>query len=263
VSEPLRVERPEPGVVVLTLAVPTRRNAMTEELTAAWGQAIAELSSDDSVRAVVVTGEGRAFCAGGDLSWLDAGDDGENIPIRLRDKMFPFYRTWLSVRDLEVPVLAAVNGAAIGAGLCLALACDLRYAVPEARFGMPFTKLGMHPGMATTFLLPEAVGLPRARELLYTGRIVDAAEAAAIGLVNAVVPAEGLLEEVVAVASAIAATAPIAVRLTKAALRHSPRSYDEALEWEALAQPVTMASADLREGLRAQAEKRPPVFRGE
>ena len=282
---PLRVERPRSGVVLLTLSLPERRNAMTPELTAAWAQAMESLEQDDSVRAVVVTGAGTAFCAGGDLSWLGhadpadrgtagadtgvadtgvAGADARPVPTpaQLRAKMYDFYRTWLRVRDLEVPVLAAVNGPAIGAGLCLALACDLRYAAPTARFSVPFLALGLHPGMAATYLLPEAVGMARAREMLYTGRVVVASQAVELGLINHVLPAEGLVEEVLDVAASVAAAAPVAVRLTKAALRHGPRSYAEALEWEALAQPVTMASHDLQEGLRAVSEKRPPQFRG-
>jgi enoyl-CoA hydratase/carnithine racemase len=256
---PLLVERPADGVVLLTLAVPERRNAMTEELTAAWTAAIAELATDRSLRAVVVTGQGSAFCSGGDLSWIEAG--GAEVDP-LRTKMLAFYRAWLAVRELEVPVLGAINGPAIGAGLCLALACDLRYAAPTARFAAPFAALGMHPGMAASYLLPEAVGLPRAREMLYTGKIVGADEAAQIGLINAVIPAETLLDEVLKTAEKVASMAPVAIRLTKASLRHGPRSYAEALEWEALAQPITMATHDMHEGLRAQGERRKPQFDG-
>ncbi len=140
---PLRVERPSPGVVVLTLALPERRNAMTEELTAAWTAQVGELAGDRSVRAVVVTGEGTAFCAGGDLSWIEAG--GAEVDA-LRTKMRAFYLTWLSIRDLEVPVIAAVNGPAIGAGLCLALACDLRYASPDRALRCPVRGTGHAPG---------------------------------------------------------------------------------------------------------------------
>ena len=256
---PLQVERPADGVVLLRLNLPERRNAMTEQLTADWTAAVAALACDRSVRAVVVTGAGTVFCSGGDLSWIEAGSSEVDA---LRTKMFAFYRAWLSVRELEVPVLAAINGPAIGAGLCLALACDLRYAAPTARFGAPFTALGMHPGMAASYLLPEAVGLPRAREMFYTGKIVGADEAASIGLINGVLSAETLVDEVVATAVKVASMAPVAVRLTKQALRHGPRSYVEALEWEALAQPITMSTADMREGLRAQGERRSPRFEG-
>jgi enoyl-CoA hydratase len=257
-TDPLRVER-DGGVAVLTLDQPERRNAMTAELTSAWVAAVEDLRADREVRAVVVTGAGSAFCAGGDLSWI--GESPDLAVMALRERMLPFYRSWLSVRTLDVPVLAAVNGPAVGAGLCLALACDLRYAAPEATFSAPFARLGMHPGMAATYLLPEVVGLPRARDLLLTGRRVGAEEALSIGLVNGVFP--DLLPSVLSIARTIADSAPIAVRLTKAALAYAGHhSIDAALDWEGLAQPVTMASADLREGLAAQAERRPPRFTG-
>ncbi|HVF19412.1 MAG TPA: enoyl-CoA hydratase-related protein [Mycobacteriales bacterium] len=257
----LRVERPSDGVLQLTFALPERRNAMTTELTSAWVQAVADVAADRTVRAVVVTGEGSAFCAGGDLSWLAESPD--MTVSDLRDRMLPFYRSWLAVRDLEVPVIAAVNGPAIGAGLCVALACDIRYASTEATFSAPFVRLGIHAGMAATFLLPEAVGVPRARELLLTGRRVDAEEALRIGLCEAVHPPERLLEEALATAGQIAANAPVAVRLTKAALAFAGhRSIAEALAWEGVAQPVTMATEDLLEGIAAQGERRTPRFTG-
>jgi enoyl-CoA hydratase len=258
---PLRVERRDDGVVVLTLALPERRNAMTADLTAAWGKTIAGLRGDRSVRCVVVTGEGSAFCAGGDLSWIAESPDLSVDSIR--DRMMPFYRTWLSIRELEAPSIAAVNGHAIGAGLCLALACDLRYAARGVKFSAPFTHLGMHPGMAATWLLPEAVGLGVARELLLTGRSVDADEALRLGLVNGVSEPESLVEDALATAARIAAAAPIATRLTKAGLRAGAhRSLEDALQYEALAQPVTFATDDLREGLSASRERRTANFTG-
>ena len=260
-SSPLLVDRRDDGVVVLTLNVPERRNAMIAPLTEAWTEQVAALRADRDVRCVVVTGSGSAFCSGGDVSWIGAepelGVDG------LRDRMLPFYRQWLSISELEVPVIAAVNGAAIGAGLCLAMACDLRYAARGAKLAVPFTTLGMHAGMAATWLLPEIVGLAAARELFFTGRVVDADEALAIGLVNRVLEPTGFLDAVLEVAATIASRAPIATRLTKVALAGGGHaSYDAALQWEALAQPVTLATEDLQEGLRAQREKRPPRFTG-
>lgn len=260
-DSPLRVQHRDDGVVVLSLALPERRNAMTVELTAAWAREVAALRGDRAVRCVVVTGEGPAFCAGGDLSWIvdepDTSVDGQ------RDRMLAFYRTWLSIRELDVPVLAAVNGPAIGAGLCLALACDLRYGSESARFSVPFAALGMHPGMAATWLLPMAVGLPRAREMFFTGRQVDAQEAVSIGLLNGVWPANRLLPEVLDVAKRIAAQAPVAMKLTKAGLaRGGHASIEEAVEWEALAQPITLLTEDLREGVAAAREGRRPHFVG-
>ena len=172
--------------------------------------------------------------------------------------MIAFYRAWLSIRRLEVPTIAAVNGPAIGAGLCLALACDLRYAAQGARLGVPFVKLGMHAGMAATYLLPNVVGEAHARDLLLTGRTVDADEALRLGLVSRVLPAETFLDDVLEVAAGIAATAPIASRLTTLALRDGGHAdFETAVQWEALAQPVTLATADLQEGIAAAREKRP------
>src|SRR3954466_7860957 len=184
----LRVERVAPGVTQVTLDLPDRRNMMSQAMTASWGRAMSGLRADPHVRAVLVTGAGSAFCSGGDLSWI--GAEPEAGVDALRSRMLPFYRTWLSVRDLEVPTIAAVNGPAIGAGLALALACDLRYAAEDARLAAPFTALGMHPGMASTYLLAEVGGLALAREMLLTGCALSGREAAARGLVNAALPAD-------------------------------------------------------------------------
>ncbi|HEX3900427.1 MAG TPA: enoyl-CoA hydratase/isomerase family protein [Mycobacteriales bacterium] len=260
-SAPLRVDRRPSGVVVLTLSLPELRNAMTSELTAAWSATIAELRADSSLRAVVVTGEGTAFCSGGDLSWIGESPD-LTVPL-IRDRMLPFYRAWLTIHDLEVPTIAAVNGHAIGAGLCLALACDLRYAATSATLSAPFTALGMHAGMAATYLLPATVGITVARELLLTGRRVDAAEALQLGLVNGVYDGAELLDRAIEVAEQIAGNGPLAIRLTVAGLRNgTPRTLDEALQYESLAQPTTFASADLTEGLAAAKERRKPNFAG-
>lgn len=257
----LRVERPSDGVVVLTLDDPDRRNAMSAELTHAWSASIDELSADRSVRVVVVTGAGSAFCSGGITSWI-AGDPDAEVDA-LRSRMIAFYRAWLSIRKLEVPTIAAVNGPAVGAGFCLALACDLRYAASTARLGAPFVKLGLNPGMAATYLLPNVVGEAHARELLLTGRFVDAEEALRLGLVSRVFPAEGFMDDVLEVATGIAATAPIASRYTTIALRDGGHGdFESAVQWEALAQPITLTTADLQEGIAAANEKRPPKFTG-
>jgi len=264
VSGPLRVDRHtsgvDAGITVLTLALPDRRNAMTEELTAAWAEAVEQLRGDRSVRCVVVTGEGRAFCAGGDVSWLASAPDA--TVDQLRDRMLPFYRTWLGLRTLDVPSVCAVNGPAVGAGGCLAMSTDIRYAGAAAKFTMPFAQLGMAAGMAATWLLPELVGPAAARELLLTGRVCDAAEMLRLGLASAVYDDDVLLERVMEQARAVAAGAPVAQRLHTVALREGHRSLEEALRWEGVAQPVTLATADLQEGLRARAEKRPAVFTG-
>lgn len=256
----LRLERPAPGVAMLVLDLPEMRNAMSDEMTESWVRAVDQLAGDPSVRAVVVTGEGTAFCSGGNTSWI-AGEPDATVD-RLRSRMLPFYRAWLSIRRLEVPTIAAINGPAIGAGLAMALACDIRYAARGARMGVPFARLGLHPGMATTYLLPDVVGPAVARDLLLTGRLVDADEALGLGLVSRVLDPDGFRDQVVATAAEIAATAPIATKLTKLALLRGHASLESCLEWEALAQPVTLATADLQEGIRAAQEKRAPVFEG-
>jgi enoyl-CoA hydratase len=257
----LRLERPGDGVAVLTLDNPDQRNAMSEEMTSAWVAAIEELEADRSVRVVVVTGRGTAFCSGGNTAWIASEPDA--TVDELRERMLPFYRAWLSIRRLEVPTIAAVNGAAIGAGLCLALACDIRYAAAGARLGAPFVQLGMHAGMGGTYLLPEAVGPAHARDLLLTGRIVDAEEALRLGLVSRVIEPESFRSEVLAAAEGVAGTAPIASRLTKLALADGGHAdLESCLQWEALAQPMTLATADLQEGIRAAREKRRPSFEG-
>jgi enoyl-CoA hydratase len=256
----LLVDRPSEGVVLLTLDLPERRNAMTDELTAAWVEAVAALRGDRTVRCVVVTGAGRAFCAGGDLGWLAEG--GASVDA-LRDKMLPFYRAWLGLRALDVPSIAAVNGPAVGAGAALALSCDIRYAGAAASLSVPFAHLGMHAGMATTYTLTEVAGVATARELLLTGRSVDAAEMLRLGLCSAVFEADALLPSVLERAAQVAAGAPVASRLHKEALRDGgPPSLERALAWESVSQPVTMATEDLQEGLRAKAEKRSARFTG-
>lgn len=257
----LRLERPSEGVALLTLDNPDQRNAMSDQMTSSWVAAIDELAADRSVRAVVVTGEGSAFCSGGNTSWIASEPDA--TVDHLRERMLPFYRAWLSVRRLEVPTIAAINGPAIGAGLCLALACDIRYAAAGARLGVPFVRLGMHAGMAGTYLLPEVVGPAAARDLLLTGRVVDADEALRLGMVSRVIEPAGFLDEVLATADQVAATAPVASRLTKLALRDGGHAdFEAGLQWEALAQPLTLATEDLQEGIRAAQEKRPPRFTG-
>ena len=251
-----------PGVALVTLNLPRLRNAMTTELTSAWTAVMDQVAGDRSLRAVVVTGTGSAFCSGADLSWLDQGNLSDNTPDRLRDKMLPFYRAWLAPQQIAVPVVAAVNGPAVGAGLCLALACDLRYASPSATFSTPFTQVGTHGGMGVSWLLPEAVGMPRAREMLYTGRVVTAEEALTWGLISDV--AEDVVGRALEVADGVARAAPIATRLTKAGLAQGSRGrFELALQWEALAQPVTLSTEDIHKGVQARREHRAPTFDGD
>jgi len=262
--EDLRVEAREASgrrIAVVVFDLPERRNSMSTAMTQSWVRLMGLLRQDPDLAAVVVTGAPPAFNAGGDLSWIVSEPDAPVVDLRQR--MLAFYRSWLTIKDLEVPTIAAINGHAIGAGFALALAMDIRYAAADARLGVPFTSLGLHPGMATTWSLPDVAGHAVARDLLLTGRIVTGQEAVGLGLVSMAAPADRVLDEAVAAAERVAAAAPVATRLTLQAVRDGGHAtYEAALQWEALAQAVTLASEDLLEGIAAAAAKRRPTFHG-
>jgi enoyl-CoA hydratase/carnithine racemase len=248
-------------VASLVLARPDTRNALTEPMGREIERAVGDLNARSDVRAVLLRGEGKAFSAGGDLGMIEARtrESAEDN----RAGMLAFYRLFLSVRAIEVPTIAVLHGAARGAGVCVALACDLRVAAVDATLGLNFVRIGLHPGMGATHLLPRLVGPAHAAALLLTGGTIGAGEALRIGLVNSVHPEDRVLDEARALAARIAECAPIAVRQTKRSLQASPgRSLDEALAAEAEAQAVDYASADLAEGVRAAREKRAPRFSG-
>lgn len=245
----------EPGIAEVILSNPDQRNAMSDPMTRVWSLTMGRLRTLPGLRAVLVRGEGKAFCAGGDLAWLAA--NGADQVAQLTRRMDDFYAAWLSVAELPVPTVAFIEGAAVGAGAALALACDIRWVGARARFSVPFTRLGLHAGMGTTYLLPRAVGPAMARDLLLTSRSLDADQMLACGAATRQVAADELLETM----RDLAANAPIAVRLTKRGLQPSPPdSLAEALRFEGLAQPITMTTADVQEGLAAARERRPPVF---
>ncbi len=268
-SKLLLLERRDDGIAVLTFNDPDRLNAMTEAMGQAIAAATAELADDADLRAVVLTGAGRAFSAGGDLDMISrmntAGRADPGGPTRTenRDFMGRFYRLYLSVRELPVPTIAAMNGAAVGAGCCVALGCDFRIAAREARIGLNFNRLGIHPGMAATWTLPRLVGPAHAAELLYTGKLVDGEEAARISLVNRALARDEVLADALATAAAIAECAPGAIRGSKRSLSGTAeRSIEAQLDLEAHEQSLNYESADLAEGLNAAREKRPPRFQG-
>jgi len=264
----LVTEAREGDVVTLRFNDPDRLNAMTAAMGYQFRVRIDRLSADESVRAVVLTGEGRAFSAGGDLDMLQAqAETGAARPglawRGIRDEMATFYRLFLSLRDLPCPTIAAINGHAIGAGFCVALACDFRFVANEARLGLNFTRLGVHPGMGATWTLPRLVGPGLAAELLYTSRLVGGEEAAGIGLANRALPRAEVLGAASTAAAEIAGNAPLAVRSVKQALARSERvSLEDQLQFEASEQARHFESADAAEGIAAIREKRTPSFRG-
>jgi len=259
----LTLDRARPGVAVLTLNRPERLNAITFRMFEEWRTVCAEVAADDDVRVLVVTGAGRAFCAG-----LDLGD-AETLPGMTVPEMMRGQESWAdataSFHRLPKPVIAAVNGAAAGAGFSLALSADIRIAAPDARFNAAFVRIGLSGGdCGSSWFLPRVVGLGRAAEILLTGRFVGAEEAATIGLVNRVVPADELLNEALAMADQIASNTPLGVMLTKRVLHTNvdAPSLTAALEVENRNQVLTTRTQDMAEALSAFREKRPPRYTG-
>ncbi len=251
----------EGGIARLTFNRPAERNAMTAGMGLEIKEAVGLINENDEARVVVITGAGKSFCSGANLRTLGteagvgSGDDGLGSPER-------FYRLFLSVRDLRVPSIAAINGHAIGAGLCFALATDMRVMKVGAKVGVTFVKLGIHPGMAATWNLPRLIGPAAAADLLYTGRVIGHEEALAYGLVNRVA-GDDFEEVVTELAQDVAASAPLAVRALKQTLAGTAeRTIDDALVREATVQAGTFQTEDAAEGIGAILEKRRPQFKG-
>ena len=247
-----------PGVGTITLNDPANLNAMSEAMSHEFAALVISLKARRDLRAIILSGAGRAFSAGGDLQMLEqkTKKSGEEN----RQLMHLFYDSFLSIRLLGVPLIAAINGHAIGAGLCLASGCDIRVAAEGAKLGMTFTRLGLHPGMGATWFLPNILGIAAASELLLTARIIESAEAQSIGLVSKVVPAADVISCADAIAKEIISCGPQAVRQLLASLRNRAPTLDAALEREALCQSVNYASDEFKEGVRATIEKRAAKF---
>jgi 2-(1,2-epoxy-1,2-dihydrophenyl)acetyl-CoA isomerase len=255
----LRVER-DHAVATVTLDRPDALNALTVPLKDELVTTFVELAADVTVRAVVLTGAGRAFCAGQDLR---ERLEPEALPLadEIRTRYNPLIR---AMRALPKPIVAAVNGIAAGAGASLAFACDIRLAAETASFLLAFGRVGLIPDSGATWLLPRLVGGAKAAELALTTEPLSAVDAERFGLVARVVPAGNLLAEASALATRLAAAAPLALALTKEALdRGWEASFDEQLETEAVLQGRAGASSDHAEGLAAFIDRRAPRFRGD
>jgi len=249
----------EDGIVTLTLHRPEKLNALDAELLGALAAAFEELARDASIRACILTGAGdKAFAAGADIAAMANMTPAEAEAFSRRG-----HAICAAIEDAPFPVIGAVNGFALGGGCEIALACDFLYASEKAKFGQPEVKLGVIPGFGGTQRLARRVGLGVARELCYTGAVLDAQAALRIGLVNAVVPHAELAGKTLDVAKAIAAVGPLAVSACKRVLLRGadvPLTDANALETKAFAE--LFATGDQREGMAAFLAKRPPVFRG-
>jgi len=256
------VYRRDDSIGIITLNRPDNRNSMTPELLDAFAAASASARADADARCVVITGTGRCFSAGADFKSTIQRDGVR--PLQPHERSYAMYEPFLSVLDIEVPVIAALNGHTVGGGLGLAMVCDVRIGDRESKYGANFCRLGLHPGMSISYLLPRLVGASRAAELMFTGRLILGEEAARIGLLSDAVAGDEVLPRAMEMARAIAANAPIAVRMTKRSL-YDGLGWDvrQAAHREAFAQAITVETADVAEGIAALLEKRDPVFRGE
>src|SRR6478609_6257631 len=257
----LRIETSTDGVRTLTLDRPEKLNAVNGALASSFASAVADAAAEDAVRVVVITGAGRAFCAGLDLS------EPPTLPSSTRvERLDPYawVGTWVrSVVSCEKPVIAAVNGPAAGAGFGLALACDLRIVAASARMTAGYVRRGLSPDAGVSYFLPRHVGLARASEFLLSGRDMDAGEAERIGLATAIVPDAELASATATYASRLATGAPVAHALTKRLLAQTfDRSLDVALRDELANIKYCFTTADVAEAMTAFREKRQPSFRG-
>jgi 2-(1,2-epoxy-1,2-dihydrophenyl)acetyl-CoA isomerase len=258
----LLVDTTPAGVCTITLNRPDRLNAVNPALARELPEAVSAAGRDDAVRVVVITGAGRGFCAGLDLAEptpIGAGTRAE------RTDPYEWVGRWvLSLAECEKPVVAAINGAAAGAGLGLALAADVRLVSAAARLTAGYARIGLSPDAGVSWWLPRLVGASRAADLILTARDVDAAEAERIGLASRVLPAEGFADGARAYAEALAAGPPVALGLTKRLLVTSHDNTLRAQLREELANIRTcLATRDVREAMGAFREKRKPEFRGE
>jgi len=247
------------NIAQITLNRPDNRNSMDNETMPAFSGAVSRAKEDKELRCLIITGSGSSFCSGADFR-SDLFDSRDRLPHQI---LMDAYGPFLALDELEMPIIAAMNGHAIGGGFGLALMCDIRIANRHSKYGANFARLGLHAGMAVSYLLPKIVGLPRANELLFTGRLITGKNAAEIGLANYALEGDQVLEKAWELAEEIAACAPVAVRMIKQAIyrgiRWDPRN---AAEIDSLFQSRTFEMEDAKEGISALLENREPAFKG-
>jgi len=253
----LLVERIE-GVLKITLNKPETLNALDMVMREELHDLLLEASTDDEVKAVVITGAGRAFCSGGDIGTMGTFKPGEG-----RRRIQKVQRITRVIWNMEKPVIAAVNGACAGAGMNLAMSCDFILASDKSKFLEAFIKIGLIPDLGGFYLLPRRIGIANAKDLIMTGRTIDAQEALNMGVVNKIVPGEELMDEAMKMATKFAKGPTRALGLAKMLLNRSfETDLDASYADEAYAQDLCMVSDDFQEGLASFREKRPPHFQG-
>ncbi len=264
-TEPPLLYEVQDYVATITLNRPEKMNAFNPTMLQLWADAIESAGHDEGVRVVVVTGKGRGFCSGGDVSKKEVGGDlfGESLVAGRNGLRHSVHQVPRALANLEKPYIAAVNGAAVGAGMDMASMADMRIVSDRAKFGMAYVRVGLTPGDGGAYFLPKIVGMARALELMWSGRIFTAQEALEMGYAQRVVPHEELIPAVRSFATELARGPAVAVQLTKRlAYRSQEVGLHEALEMAEHAMVLARATEDSREGPRAFAEKRAPVFQG-
>jgi len=248
-------------VATITLNRPDKLNAFTGPMIDAWAGSLAEAQRDDGVHVVVVTGAGRAFCAGGDVGRMGQGAP---TPLEHKNQLWEnIHRVPKTLETMDKPVIAMVNGLAVGAGMGMCLMCDVRVASDEARFSTGYVKVGLVPGDGDTYFLPRLVGAAKALELLWTADFIEAAEAHRLGIVNRVVPAAELREATFALARQIADGPQVPIRMIKRLVYQSLRlDLRTHLDLVSSHMSVVRQTADHAEGVAAFKDKRPPRFQG-
>jgi enoyl-CoA hydratase/carnithine racemase len=251
-------------IATLTLNRPDRLNALGGTLREDLYAAVTHAAADPAVRVLVITGAGRGFCSGGDVKSMSERNESGQASTTTDERVAPIRdRCVIAIRDCVKPVIAVVNGPAAGAGMNLALACDMRIASSAAKFSQAFVKRGLTPDWAGSYFLPRVVGMAKACELIFTGDSIDAAEALRLGIVNSVVAPAELMTAAYALAKKIADGPPVAIQLAKRAILHNLETDLRcALEFETFTQTICKDTEDSKEGVRAFVEKRAPVFRG-
>jgi enoyl-CoA hydratase/carnithine racemase len=255
------------GVATISLNRPERMNAFTSRMITEWSAAIDMARDNDGVRVVILTGEGRGFCAGMDVGQEAAGEGvlrGEDRPADRRNSLrYTVHGVPRSLQLLDKPYIAAINGAAVGAGMDMASMADIRFASETARFGMAYVRMGLVPGDGGCYFLPRIVGLQKALELIWTGQVIDAHEALRIGYVLRLYPPERLIAETRAFALELSEGPAVAIQLAKRLVYRSLDSdLDQALDLAQSAMVLAQTTEDSREGPRAFVERRPPHFQG-
>jgi enoyl-CoA hydratase/carnithine racemase len=260
--ETIGLEKKE-NIGVLTLNRPERMNAFNEKMEAEVVQALQEADQDEEVRVLVVTGAGKAFCAGADMGRMSGEERRPKGAEEFRRGFRNIQGIILGLQRLEKPTIAMINGAAVGGGFDLACACDLRTGSENTRFMVAFTRIGLFPGWGGTWLYPRIIGIPKAAEMLFTGDFLEAKDAERLGLLNKLVPAADLEKETMDLAGRIANGPPIAIRLAKMQLyKGLEMDLETAMKVAAACETITLTSEDHREGVKAFQGKRKPQYKG-